>query len=421
MSSLFITRQNVPSFKEWRAGGAVGQAKAVGAVMGAWIPDALNNQSAVKAFLKVPADARAGFLSGGGVGTPGGTPVQFEEHVIDAELGLGGDSKIAGAAMLRVNLTLACSYDDFKVHFIESIANMYPGLCKAFLCKLPEKNGEERATYVVFFDAAALGDVKREHDLTKPTAFRRLLEDAVVKEVEPFEVEVPTDVIGYGSSEIQKMMPPPKLSRMEWVPEVALAFDAANKGGEQYKLEVWGRMNGELLAKLAAACEYLAVHQHSFSYTLERVIEADLEQLILDKCRGLLGKAKDHVRMFPGGPLVMLNGKYLGSSPQFEAWALATYGYKDKTLDALYHARARKSLAAYMEREKDVKDFVYLDMAYINAAGTHEAIKPRIVIELYKQVLPTPPSTPHLLKLNSLCKLLEIREPRTVCQKFLRK
>ena len=90
--------------------------------------------------------------------------------------------------------------------------------------------------------------------------------------------------------------------------------------------------------------------------------------------------------MFPGLPLVMRNGKYLGSSPQFEAWAETTYGYKDKTLDALYHARARKTMAAYMEREQDVKDFVYLDMAYMTAPGKPEPIKPRIVIELYKQV-----------------------------------
>jgi len=43
-------------------------------------------------------------------------------------------------------------------------------------------------------------------------------------------------------------------------------------------------------------------------------------------------------------------------------------------------------MAAYMEREQDVKDFVYLDMAYMTASGKPEPIKPRIVIELYKQV-----------------------------------
>jgi len=389
MASLFITRQNVASFKEWRAGAgaqAPAAAKALGVAMGVWIPDALNNQTAVKAFLKVPAQARVQFMSGGGVGMPGGAPVQFEEHIIDAELGLGGENKLQGAAILRCNLTLACSYDDFKVTFIENIVNMYPGLCKAFLCKLPERNGEERAMYTVFFDAAALSDVKLSHDLTKPTAFSQLIEDKVLAAVEAFATEVPTDVIGYGSSKIQKEKPPPKVSRFEWVPEVAVAFDNANKSGDEYKLEIWGRLNGELLAKVSAGCEYLAMHQHTFSYTLNSVIEADLEQIILQKTRGLPGKAKDHVRMFPGMPLVMLNGKYLGSSPQFEAWAETTYGYKDKTLDALYHARARKTMAAYMEREQDVKDFVYLDMAYMTASGTPEPIKPRIVIELYKQV-----------------------------------
>jgi hypothetical protein len=170
-----------------------------------------------------------------GVGTPRGAPVQFEEHIIDAELGRGGENKLQSAAILRCNLTLACSYDDFKVAFTENIVNMYPGLCKALLCKLRfsrEREKRRGARHVtVFFGAAALSDVKLSHDLTKPTAFSQLVEDKVVAAVEAFATEVPTDVIGYGSSKIQKEKPPPKVSRFEWVPEVEVALKRQQGGG----------------------------------------------------------------------------------------------------------------------------------------------------------------------------------------------
>ena len=109
---------------------------------------------------------------------------------------------------------------------------------------------------------------------------------------------------------------------------------------------------------------------------------------MLEKCGKLAGKAKDHMRLHASGPLVLLNGAYLGSIREFESWAKEAYGYVDKTIDALYAKRARGTVAAYMERHSDTKDFVYLDMAYVDADGTHVAVKPRIIIELYKNLLP---------------------------------
>jgi hypothetical protein len=393
MASLFITRQNVPSFKEWKAADGrevAAIARANGAVNGVWMPDALNNNPAVRGFLKVPAAKRAGFLSGGGAGKPGGPLVQFEEHVIDTEIGLGGENKLTGAALMAVRLTLACPFDDFKVNFIESIVGMYPGMCKAYLSKLPEQNGDERAFYAVFFDAKELVNVKLSHDLTKPTAFRQLIDDAVVKSVEVVAQETFTDVLGYESSTIGSELkaPPPKVTRFDWVPEVALSFDDSNKGGTNYKVEVWGRINGEHIAKLSAACEYLAKHQHTFAYNLNYVIESDLEHIVRQKCGAFSGKAKDHLRVHAGSPLVLLNDVYLGSIREFESWANKTYGYVDKTMDALYAKRARKNFAEYMEAEKDSKDFVFFDMAYIAENGTAMALKPRIVVELYKNSMP---------------------------------
>ena len=272
MSSLFITRQNVPSVKEWRAGDgkeAPAKLQTMGAVCGAWMPDAVNNKPAIKAVIKVPATARANFLSGGGVGTPGGPSVLFEEHIIDTEVGLGGANKLTGAAMMTCRLTLACSLDDFRVTWVESITPLYPGLSKAYLCKLPEQNGDERVMYVVFFDAKGLLEAKLSHDLSKSnTTFYQFIEQGVLKRVEVLAEEVRTDVLGYLTSNIlsdpkapDNNLKPPKVTYFDWAPEVPVAFDNNNKGGTYYKVEIWGRINGELMAKLDAACEFLAKHQ----------------------------------------------------------------------------------------------------------------------------------------------------------------
>jgi len=392
MASLFITRQNVPSFKEWKtSSGASAPAacKGVGAIQGVWLADALNNLPAVRAFIKVPSANREGFLTGGGVGQPGGPLVQFEEHTIDLEVGLGGQNKLKGAAIMMCRVTLACPFDDFKVIFVETIVNFYPGLVKAYLCKMKsdEKTSDERALCVVYFDSNSLADVKIAHNLTKPTPFRSLIDESIVKEVDVVDETPFNDVIGYTSSN-NNAMPPTKLSRFDWMPEVSVAFDDSNKGGQQNMVEMWGRINGEHIAKLEAACEYLAKHQHTFSYTVNHSIEADLELTVIEKCTPLPGKAKDHLRMHAGGPLVLLNGVYLGSIREFESWANKTYGYVDKTMDALYSKRARTNLANYMAKSEDTKDFVYYDMAYTTADGTEVALKPRIVVELYKKLLP---------------------------------
>ena len=67
-------------------------------------------------------------------------------------------------------------------------------------------------------------------------------------------------------------------------------------------------------------------HQHTFSYAIEYVLESDLDVVVHKKCSGLPGKAKDHLRLHAGGPLVLLNGAYLGSIREFEIWADKTYG-----------------------------------------------------------------------------------------------
>ena len=389
MATLLIARQNVPSFKEWKAGSsraAVDKCRELGAVKGVWIPDKLNNLPAVRALIKVPAEKRTAFMTSWVA--PSGPPVQMEEYLIDQEVGLGGENKLTGAAMMMCKVTLACPYEDFKVNFIESILGIYPGCCKAYLCKLEEANENARAFYVVFFDAASLTNVKLAHDLTKPTPFRQLIDDGLVKEVEVYEEEIEIDVLGYGMSQTSSQTKPPKKMRFDWVPEVSVSFDENNKGGAQSKVEIFGRINGELMAKLEAACEYLAKHQHTFSYTLKHLIESDLELVVREKCGALPGKAKDHLRLHAGGPLVLLNSAYLGSIREFETWANKTYGYLDKTMDALYARRARQNLARYMEQEKDIKDFVFMDMAFLAADGTAEAIKPRIVVELYKKTMP---------------------------------
>ena len=118
MASLFITRQNVPNFHEWKVNGgkeAIEKVRGLGAIKGAWLPDALNNQPAVRGFIKVPATSRASFLSGGGTGKPDGPVSPFEELIVDAEVGLGGENKLTGSAMMMCRVTLACPYDDFKV------------------------------------------------------------------------------------------------------------------------------------------------------------------------------------------------------------------------------------------------------------------------------------------------------------------
>ena len=49
----------------------------------------------------------------------------------------------------------------------------------------------QRAYYVVFFDAASLTSVKLSHDISKPTAFRQLMDDGVIKEVSRLSHPVP--------------------------------------------------------------------------------------------------------------------------------------------------------------------------------------------------------------------------------------
>ena len=370
MASLFILRAAKPP--------TAAQCRELGAVKGAWMPDAVSNQPGSRAVVKVPAAARSQFQE------RACTAGQFEELTIDAEVGLGGEDKLTGSAMMMCRLVLACPYDDFKVTFIQSIAQLYPGLCKAYLGRLPEKNGDERAFYCVFFDKAALFDVKLSHDLSKPSEFSKLLDDGVVKEVEVLSVEHHTDVLGYGDINA----PPPKKLHFDWVPEVTSSFDENNRSGARNHVEMWGRINCELTAKLQAACDFLDKHQHTFSFSIQYVIESDLEIVVRERCTSLPGKAKDHLRLHAGGPLVILNSDYLGSIREFEGWAASTYGYADKTMDALYAKRARKSLAMYMEREKDAKDFVFLDLAVKQPDGSALALKPRIVIELYKKLLP---------------------------------
>jgi hypothetical protein len=116
MATLLIARHNVHSFKEWKAGSgqsAIDKCRELGAVKGVWVPDKLNNLPAVRSFLKVPAEKRTAFMAS--YVAPAGPPVQLEEYVIDQEVGLGGENKLTGCAMMMCRLTLACPYEDFKV------------------------------------------------------------------------------------------------------------------------------------------------------------------------------------------------------------------------------------------------------------------------------------------------------------------
>merc|ERR1719261_1391259 len=105
MASLFILRSAKPP--------TAAQCRELGAVKGAWMPDAVSNQPGSRAVVKVPAAARSQFQE------RACTAGQFEELTIDAEVGLGGEDKLTGSAMMMCRLVLACPYDDFKVTFVQ--------------------------------------------------------------------------------------------------------------------------------------------------------------------------------------------------------------------------------------------------------------------------------------------------------------
>lgn len=54
------------------------------------------------------------------------------------------------------------------------------------------------------------------------------------------------------------------------------------------------------------------------------------------------GKQKDHMRVHAGGPLVLINGEYLGCMREFEKFVKNKYQYVDNTIDSFFTNRARK-------------------------------------------------------------------------------
>ncbi|KAJ1483326.1 hypothetical protein T484DRAFT_2595136 [Baffinella frigidus] len=155
-----------------------------------------------------------------------------------------------------------------------------------------------------------------------------------------------------------------------------------------HKLSVKGRHSDQHLAKINAACEHLQRTQQTFTFESLGLIEADFESTVREEVNGQRGKARDHLRLHGGSPLVMCNGAYIGSIREFEAWALTRYGYQDKTIDSLYNARARKALQKYMVDNAAKYDFMYLDLGMKNEAGDVVELKPRVTIQLYRDLLP---------------------------------
>jgi len=153
-------------------------------------------------------------------------------------------------------------------------------------------------------------------------------------------------------------------------------------------LEVWGRVTDHTLAKIDAACEHLARTQQTFSYEARPLIEADFEATVRETVQMLKGKSRDHLRVHAGMPLVMCNGEYVGSIREFEAWARRLYGYSDRTPDSLYASRARKALQRYMAEHAGRFDFLYLDLGVKGADGETVPIRPRVTIQVFRELLP---------------------------------
>ena len=286
-------------------------------------------------------------------------PFEVATQEIDFELGYGGSFTMDGAAMLTCELTLAGTYDEWKAAFITKATSaeepLYPGMSKCFACK----GGDDKASFVVVFSAAALEEAKLQHTVEKPTVMREFVEAGLVRSVDALTWDT-----------------------------VNSAVDLDNVAGAMQHLEVWGRVTDHTLAKIDAACEHLARTQQTFSYEARPLIEADFEATVRETVQMLKGKSRDHLRVHAGMPLVMCNGEYVGSIREFEAWARRLYGYSDRTPDSLYASRARKALQRYMAEHAGRFDFLYLDLGVKGADGETVPIRPRVTIQVFRELLP---------------------------------
>ena len=166
---------------------------------------------------------------------------------------------------------------------------------------------------------------------------------------------------------------------------VSTAYDYNNIGGEKQDVLCVGRMLDPLTSKIAVAMESLGRSQETFEGTCRFLIEAEFEGQVKALTEGMSQVAKNHLRVHINGPIVIVNGKYLGSIREFESYVGAMYKYKDTTPDGMYTKRAAKALAAYMQQKEGKSEFCYMDL-YDEAAG--QLIKPRVIFELYKGLAP---------------------------------
>ncbi|EKX42385.1 hypothetical protein GUITHDRAFT_153601, partial [Guillardia theta CCMP2712] len=147
------------------------------------------------------------------------------------------------SSMMICELALQIPYEEWKQVFMETHKQLYLDISKAFVCP----TGEKSLFLCVLFDRERLLEVQRQHDVTKPSMFKQFVEDGIVKEIE----------------------------YIDWHSQVPIAFDYYNKSGPTQHLKIIGKVNDPLLAKMIAACEFLKLHQETFSYSQDSLIESE--------------------------------------------------------------------------------------------------------------------------------------------------
>jgi len=360
-NKLVVVQHNVnhPSFSKWaahHAGDAQDHCQRLKSVRAIMSSQCVKNLPGVIGLFCIREEDKDSFLPGYmSLDFAPSTDVDVKTYEVDLDLGYGGGIAMKRSSMMICELTLQIPYEEWKQVFMETHKQLYVNVSKAFVCP----TGEKSVFLCVLFDRERLQEVQRQHDVTKPSIFRQFVDDGIVKQID----------------------------HIDWHSQVPIAFDYYNKSGPTQSLRILGKVNDPLLAKMVAACEFLKLHQETFSYSQESLIESEFLVQVADMVQNFEGKARDHLRMHAGGPLVLCNGGYVGSIREFEKWAFDMYEYQDKTPDSLYAGRARKSLAAYMQSRSTDCDFVFLDVAFRDGEVAKE-VKPRIIIELYKNIAP---------------------------------
>lgn len=283
--------------------------------------------------------------------------VSSERFPVDFELGYGGGTHMTGSAMLVMRATLAGPYSDWKKEMILKHKDLYPGSCKAFGCQIDGAEGSDGGlVWCVLFHGSEMTNVQGSHDVSKPSIMRDMIDDGIIKEVTSLEWHV-----------------------------VSKANDYDNIGGPKQEVLCVGRILDPLTSKIAAAMESLNRTQETFEGSCRFLVEAEFEGQVAALTAGMNQMAKKHMRVHIQGPLVIVDGQYLGSIREFEKYVANMYRYKDSTPDGMYVKRAAKALASYMQQKEGSSEFCYLDLH--DSAGD-VLIKPRVIFELYKGLAP---------------------------------